>query len=233
MRHDLLWSSRDHERSTSKFDLRSGHGNDLSRSCCISVNAPRQDKQFGTFPMSLSLFLSKVMYRKRTLLWHIVTSSGQNTFLPITIDRKEIETWRRSQFVCLDETHWLICNMTYLGHFRDLTWGQISKLSFRGHVMIKIGHVAYVSMRLDETDSVIPFPCLKIHFLKVTLQKTCNFPMTSSCDLRWPFEGSLTPNDKVQARITAQNHTDNRLSLTSDNRLSLAASRYLNPVRKY
>ena len=170
-------------------------------------------------------FLSKVMDRKRTLLWHIVTSSGQNTFLPITIDRKEIEAWRRSQFVCLDETHGLICNMTYLGHFRDLTWGQISKLSFRGHVMIKIGHVAYVSMRLDETDSVIPFPRLKIHFLKVTLQKTCNFPMTSSCDLRWPFEGSLTPNDKVQARITAQNHTDNRLSST--------ASRYLNPVRRY
>ena len=37
--------------------------------------------------------------------------------------------------------------------------------------MIKVGHVAYVSMRLDETDSVIPFPRLKIHFLKVTLQK--------------------------------------------------------------
>ena len=177
-------------------------------------------------------FLSKVMDRKRTLLWHIVTSSGQNTFLPITIDRKEIETWRRSQFVCLDETHWLICNMTYLGHFRDLTWGQISKLSFRGHVMIKIGHVAYVSMRLDETDSVIPFPRLKfikfiisLNSLKLLCKKLVISPMTSSCDLRWPFEGSLTPNDKVQARITAQNHTENRLSST--------ASRYLNPVRRY
>ena len=49
--------------------------------------------------------------------------------------------------------------------------------------MMKIGHVAYVSMRLEETDSVIPFPRLKIHFLEVTLQKTCNFPMTSSRDL--------------------------------------------------
>ena len=116
-------------------------------------------------------FLSKVMDRKRTLLWHIVTSSGQNTFLPITIDRKEIETWRRSQFVCLDETHGLICNMTYLGHFRDLTWGQISKLTFRGHVMIKIGHVAYVSMHLDEADSVIPFPRLKYIFLKFLCKK--------------------------------------------------------------
>ena len=77
----------------------------------------------------------------------------------------------------------MICNMTYLGRFRDLTWGEISKLTFRGHVMIKIGHVAYVSMRLDETDTVIPFPRLKAHFLKVTLQKICYFPMTSSCDL--------------------------------------------------
>ena len=144
-------------------------------------------------------FLSKVMDRKRTLLWHVLTSSGHYTFLPITLDRKELETWEKCQSVFLDETHWLICNMTYFGHFRDLTWGQISKLTSRGHVMIKIGHVAYVSMRLDERDSVTPFPRLKLYFLKVTSQKTCNFPMTSSCDLRWPFEGSLTPNDTVQA----------------------------------
>ena len=124
-------------------------------------------------------FLSKVMDRKHTLLWHIVTSSGQNTFLTITFDRKGIETWGRCQFVCLDETHGRICNITCLGYFRDLTWGQMSKLSFRGHVIIKIGHIAYVSMSLDETDSVLPFPRLKIHFLKVTLQKTCNF--------LWPF----------------------------------------------
>ena len=140
-------------------------------------------------------FLSKVMDRKRRLLWHVMTSSGHYTFLPITFDRKELETWGKCQSVCLDETHWLICNMTYLGHFRDLTWGQISKFTSRGHVMIKIGHVAYVSMRLDERDSFTPFQRLKLYFLKVTLQKTCNFPMTSSCDLRWPFERSLTPND--------------------------------------
>ena len=108
MRHDLFWSSRDHERSTSKFDLRSVHRNDLSRSCCISVNASRQDKQFGTCSHVSISFLSKVMDRKRTLLWHIVTSSGHNTFLSINFDRKEIETWGRSQFVCLDETHGLI-----------------------------------------------------------------------------------------------------------------------------
>ena len=37
--------------------------------------------------------------------------------------------------------------------------------------MIKIGHVAYVSMRLDETDSVIPFPRLKFIFLKLLCKK--------------------------------------------------------------
>ena len=121
-------------------------------------------------------FLSKVMDRKRTLLWHVMTSSGHYTFLPITFDRKELEAWGKCQSVCLDEMHWLICNMTYLGHFRDLTWGQISQLTSRGHVVIKICHVAYVSMRLDETDSVTPFPRLKLYFLKVTMQNTCNFP---------------------------------------------------------
>ena len=75
---------------------------------------------------------------------------------------------RRYQTVCLDDTHWLICNMTYLGHFRDLTQGQISKLTLRGHVMTKIGHVADVSVHLDETDSVSAFPRLKLHFLKGT-----------------------------------------------------------------
>ena len=100
MRHDLFWSSRDHERSTSKFDLRSGHGNDLSRSCCISVNASRQDKQFRTFPMSLSLFYQKLwtenVHYYDTLWRH---QARICTFLPITFDRKEIETWGRSQFV--------------------------------------------------------------------------------------------------------------------------------------
>ena len=128
-------------------------------------------------------FLSKVMDRKRTLLWHVVTSSDHYTFLPITFDRKEIETRGKCQSVCLDETHWLICNMTYLGRFRDLTWGQISKLTFRGHVMIKIGHVAYVSMRLDETDSVTPFPRLKLYFfLKLLCKKLVISP--------WPLHAT-------------------------------------------
>ena len=139
--------------------------------------------------------------------------------------RKEIETWGKCQSVCLDETHWLMCNITYFSHFRDLTWGQISKLNFRGHVMIKVGCVAYVSMRLEKTGLVTPFPRLKLHFLKGNFQKNFWFPH----DLfMWPqvtFWGSLTPNDTVQVWITAHNHTDNRLSST--------ASRYLKSVRRY
>ena len=193
MRHGLFWSSRDLESSTSKFDLTSGHRNDLSRPCCISVHGSRQGKQIGTFTHVSISFLSKVM--GKNVFWPDDVTMCHNDvhFLSITFDRKEIDTWGRCQIVCLVETHWLICNMIYLGRFRDLTWGQISKLTFRGHVMIKIGHVAYVSMRLDEKDSVIPFPRLKAHFLELLCKKTCNFPMTSSCDLRWPFEGSLTP----------------------------------------
>ena len=124
MRHDLLCSSHDHERSTSKFDLRSGYGNDLSRSCCISVHASRQGKQIGDLPHVSISFLSKVMDRKLTLLWHLVTSSGQNTFLPITFDRKEIKTWGGSQFVCLDETHRLISDMQH-DLLRSFPWSDM------------------------------------------------------------------------------------------------------------
>ena len=59
-------------------------------------------------------------------------------------------------------------HVTTKGQLRNLTSGQVINQVI---VMIKIGHDAYVSMRLDETDSVIPFSRLKIYFLKVTLQK--------------------------------------------------------------
>ena len=52
-----------------------------------------------------------------------MTSSGHFTFLPITFDRKEIETWERCQSVHLTKTDQLICNMTYLGHLLTLTLG--------------------------------------------------------------------------------------------------------------
>ena len=113
----------------------------------------------------IALHLIRLRALEQALLWHVMTSSGHYTFLPITFDRKELDTLGKCQSICLDETHWLICNMTYLGHFRDLTWGQISKLTSRGHVMIKICHVAYVSMHLDERDSVTPFPRLKLYFI--------------------------------------------------------------------
>ena len=50
-----------------------------------------------------------------------MTSSGHRAFLRITFDRKKIETWEGCQSVRLIKTHYLICNMTYLGHFVTLT----------------------------------------------------------------------------------------------------------------
>ena len=89
MRHDLFWSSRDHERSTSKFDLRSYHGNDQVGH--VAYQSMRLVKANSLAPSHVSIsFLSNVMDRKRTLLWHVMTSSGHYTFLPITFDRKEL-----------------------------------------------------------------------------------------------------------------------------------------------
>ena len=52
-----------------------------------------------------------------------MTSSGHFTFLPITVDRKEIEIWERCQSVRLTKTDQLMCNMIYLGHLLTLTLG--------------------------------------------------------------------------------------------------------------
>ena len=46
----------DFERSGSLFDLRSRSHVDLNRSCCISVDASRQDRHNDTTPMSVALF---------------------------------------------------------------------------------------------------------------------------------------------------------------------------------
>ena len=46
-----------------------------------------------------------------------MTSSGHHTFLTITFDKKETDTWEKCISVRLIKTHHLICNMTYLGHF--------------------------------------------------------------------------------------------------------------------
>ena len=52
-------------------------------------------------------------------------TSGHRTFLPVTFDRKEIETWERCQSVRVMKMHHLIYNMTYLGHFVTLTSGDL------------------------------------------------------------------------------------------------------------
>ena len=54
-----------------------------------------------------------------------MTSSGHRTFLPITFDRKETETWEKCQNVRLIKTHHLICNMVYLGRSVTLTSGDL------------------------------------------------------------------------------------------------------------
>ena len=66
--------------------------------------------------------------------------------------------------------------------------------------MIKIGHVAYVSMRLDETDSVIPFPRHKAHFLSYFAKKTCNFPMRELTEVRRRSQRSEEAH-KVRGRL--------------------------------
>ena len=49
--------------------------------------------------------------------------------------------------------------------------------------MIKIDHVAYVSMRLDERDLVTPFPRLKLYFPKVTKQRACIRDQTANYEI--------------------------------------------------
>ena len=51
-----------------------------------------------------------------------MTSSGRRTFLSITFDRNEPETWGWCHSVCLVKAHRLICNMTYFGRTVTLTW---------------------------------------------------------------------------------------------------------------
>ena len=52
-----------------------------------------------------------------------MTSCSQYTFLLITFDWIELETWDKRQSVPLTYAQQMICDMTYLGHlvtFRDL-----------------------------------------------------------------------------------------------------------------
>ena len=42
-------------------------------------------------------------------------------FWPITLDRIEIEAWKRHHSVLLEHEHIMISNMTYLGHLVTMT----------------------------------------------------------------------------------------------------------------
>ena len=57
--------------------------------------------------------------------------------------------WEWSYCVFHIKTQRFICNMTYLGHHVTLTWGQILTSTFQGHNV-------YVSMRLGETNTMVP-----------------------------------------------------------------------------
>ena len=68
-----------------------------------------------------------------TCLRAIWGHSRQRSFLPLTSDWEEPETWICIHCVCLVETNWFICNMTYLDHRANLNWGQTLTLTFQGH----------------------------------------------------------------------------------------------------
>ena len=59
-----------------------------------------------------------------------MTSPGRHSFLPITFDRNELETWGWCHSVRLVKAHRLICNITYLGHSVLLTLRDLRSFFF-------------------------------------------------------------------------------------------------------
>ena len=53
---------------------------------------------------------------------HLRSPEVTNRHLPITFDRKEIETWDWCHYVRLGQANWLICNITHFGHHVTLAW---------------------------------------------------------------------------------------------------------------
>ena len=84
-----------------------------------------------------------------------MTSSGRRTFLPITFDRNELETWGWCHSIRLIKTHRLTCNMTYLhtrvGHIVTLTWRDLRSNFEIDLSMIK----THGSIRLDERNTMV------------------------------------------------------------------------------
>ena len=55
--------------------------------------------------------------------------------------------------------------MTLKGQFQNLTSGQ-------GHMVTQVGHIAYESMRLDETNTLVPFSRFYLISIKSYWQQT-------------------------------------------------------------
>ena len=90
-----------------------------------------------------------------------------------------IEQWFWHHRVCLVKTHRNMYRMTLKDQGQNLTSGQ-------GHVVTQVGHIAYVSMRLDDRNTMRPLSRLYLFWIKSYSQKTVG-------DLRWPqmtFGGS-------------------------------------------
>eukprot|EP00915_Cephaloidophora_sp_WS-2016_P011027 GHVH01016221.1.p1 GENE.GHVH01016221.1~~GHVH01016221.1.p1 ORF type:complete len:103 (+),score=2.35 GHVH01016221.1:53-361(+) len=82
-----------------------------------------------------------------------------NNFLAIN-DRTFFDTivfvsWRIDTYI-----------MTFKGQFQNLTSGQ-------GHMVTQVGHIAYESMRIDETDTLVPFSRFYLVSIKIYWQKNC------------------------------------------------------------
>ena len=80
-----------------------------------------------------------------------MTSSGRQSFLPITFERNELETWGWCLSVRLVKAHRLTCNMTYLCHTVTLTWRDL-----RSNFKIDLSRIkTYGWIRLDERNTMV------------------------------------------------------------------------------
>ena len=91
----------------------------------------------------------------------------------------------------------MIYDLTSKGQGQNLTSGQ-------GHVIIELGHVAYQSMRLDETNTRKPFPTFYLCSIKSYWQKKL---FVASNDLWWPFK-RLLAKKRTLTIAAVPNHSD-------------------------
>ena len=101
-------------------------------------------------------------------------------FLPIAWDWEELETWKRSQYICLVNTLRLICN---LGHAVTLTWGQIFKTwPFKVMLyMLRFRSVLTRQARWCRNN------CSIISNTYVVVEKTVSLKNDAVFDLSWPL----------------------------------------------